>query len=101
MKEPSALRGSDAGSSSAKRPASSWAVLRNRNHAFESRGRISAVNAMFAFGGPQLGQLESGVVVSLTSPQFSVVSGGVACILATLVIVAFVPGLLRLKEGIS
>ena len=63
----------------------------------EFRGRISAVNAMFVIGGPMLGQFESGVVAGIVSPQFSVVSGGVACILATLAIVACVPGLLRIK----
>lgn len=63
----------------------------------EFRGRISAVNAMFAFGGPLLGQFESGLVASLTTPQFSVISGGVACILATLVIAALVPDLLHIK----
>src|SRR5712691_11079241 len=63
----------------------------------EFRGRMSAVNAMFVTGGPMLGQFESGLVASVVSPQFSVVSGGIACILATLAIAAFVPGLLRVK----
>jgi MFS family permease len=63
----------------------------------EFRGRMSAVNAMFVTGGPMLGQFESGLVAGVVSPQFSVVSGGVACILATLAIAAFVPGLLRVK----
>ena len=63
----------------------------------EFRGRISAVNAMFVIGGPMLGQFESGVVAGIVSPQFSVVSGGVACILATVAIVACVPRLLRVK----
>ncbi len=63
----------------------------------EFRGRISSVNAMFAFGGPLLGQLESGLVASFTSPQISVISGGIACILATLAIVALVPNVLRVR----
>ncbi|TMD63411.1 MAG: MFS transporter [Chloroflexi bacterium] len=63
----------------------------------EFRGRISAVNAMFVVGGPMLGQFESGVVAGVVSPQFSVMIGGVACILATVAIVACVPGLLRVK----
>ena len=63
----------------------------------EFRGRISSANAMFVIGGPMLGQFESGVVAGLVSTQFSVVSGGVACIIATLVIVALVPGLLRVR----
>jgi MFS family permease len=63
----------------------------------EFRGRISSVNAMFAFGGPLLGQLEAGLVASFTSPQISVISGGMACILATVIIVALVPNLLRVQ----
>jgi MFS family permease len=63
----------------------------------EFRGRISSVNAMFVIGGPMLGQFESGLVASVTTPQFSVISGGVACILVTLIIAACIPGLLRTK----
>jgi len=63
----------------------------------EFRGRISAVNAMFVIGGPMLGQFESGVVAGLTTPMFSVVSGGVACIIATLTVVSLAPGLLRVR----
>ena len=61
----------------------------------EFRGRISSVNAMFVIGGPMLGQFESGLVAGFTTPQFSVISGGIACIIATLVIAACIPGLLR------
>ena len=63
----------------------------------EFRGRISAANAMFVIGGPMLGQFESGLVAGLSTPEFSVVSGGLVCIFATLAIVALVPSLLRVK----
>ena len=63
----------------------------------ELRGRISAVNAMFVIGGPMLGQVESGLVAGFFTPELSVVSGGLACIIATVAIVALVPGLLRVK----
>ncbi len=63
----------------------------------EFRGRIGAVNAMFVIGGPMLGQFESGVVAGFTTPQFSVISGGIACIVATLAIAAAVPSLLKTK----
>ncbi|MBE3560802.1 MAG: MFS transporter [Ktedonobacteraceae bacterium] len=63
----------------------------------EFRGRINAVNAMFVIGGPMLGQFESGMVAGITTPQFSVVSGGLACIIATFIIAALVPGLLKVK----
>ena len=63
----------------------------------EFRGRISSVNAMFVIGGPMLGQFESGLVAGFSTPQLSVISGGVACVVATLIIAACVPGLLRVK----
>lgn len=63
----------------------------------EFRGRISAVNAMFVIGGPMLGQFESGLVGGLFTPMFSVVSGGLACIVATLLIVALVPALVKVS----
>ncbi|GHO50269.1 MFS transporter [Ktedonospora formicarum] len=69
----------------------------------EFRGRISSVNAMFVLGGPMLGQFESGVVAGTTSPQFSVISGGIACIAATLLIALLVPSLthVRVEEHIA
>src|SRR5207302_6298788 len=41
------------------------------------RGRLTAVYYMVVVGGPYIGDLESGTVASLTTPQISVVSGGV------------------------
>ena len=44
------------------------------------RGRMSSVFMLVVRSGPRLGDLESGAVASLTTPQISVVSGGLACI---------------------
>ncbi len=63
----------------------------------ELRGRISSVTAMFAIGGPMLGSFESGLIAGLFTPMFSVVSGGVACILAALLILMLVPNLAKVK----
>lgn len=63
----------------------------------ELRGRISAVNAMFVIGGPSLGQVESGIVAGIFTPAVSVVSGGAACILATLAVLFLVPSLMRVR----
>jgi MFS family permease len=63
----------------------------------ELRGRMSAVNAMFVIGGPMLGQFESGVVAALLTPELSVITGGAACIVATLAITAKVPALLKAR----
>ena len=47
------------------------------------RGRMTGVNMVFFMGGPQLGELEAGVVANWLGAPFSVVSGGVGCLLAT------------------
>jgi MFS family permease len=47
----------------------------------ELRGRVSAVAMIFIGASNQLGAAESGFVAHLTSPEFTVVSGGVACLL--------------------
>ena len=42
------------------------------------RGRVSAVFSLVVASGPRLGDVESGTVAAVTSPKFSVVSGGLA-----------------------
>jgi len=46
------------------------------------RGRISGVEIAVYAGGPQLGDIEAGVVGGLVSVPFAIVSGGLACIAA-------------------
>jgi MFS family permease len=41
------------------------------------RGRVSAVYSMVVIGGPSIGDIESGGVASVTSPQAAIVSGGI------------------------
>lgn len=53
----------------------------------EYRGRISSVQMAVVTGGPRLGDMESGIVAGLTSVEFSIVSGGVACILGVLALI--------------
>ncbi|GIW45908.1 MAG: MFS transporter [Candidatus Binatia bacterium] len=57
------------------------------------RGRVSAINFMFINASNQLGAVESGFVAALTSPTFSVVSGGVGCLVVVAIIAARVPAL--------
>ena len=59
------------------------------------RGRLSSVHIAVVTGGPQLGDAEAGAVAAVTSPRFSVVSGGLACILGVLALVRWVPELAR------
>jgi MFS family permease len=44
------------------------------------RGRLSGIHILVVAGGPRLGDLEAGLVARATSPVFSVISGGLACI---------------------
>jgi len=66
------------------------------------RGRMTSVNMMFFMGGPQLGEVEAGLVASLfasvaVGATVSVVSGGLATIVATGVIAAAAPLLRRYR----
>mgnify|MGYP001237757282 CR=1 FL=1 len=61
------------------------------------RGRMVSVNMMFFMGGPQLGELEAGLVARWLGPVVSVVSGGVACLGAIALVVSRVPWLLRYR----
>ncbi|KAA3664452.1 MAG: MFS transporter [Chloroflexi bacterium] len=49
----------------------------------ELRGRMTSVNMVFFMGGPQLGELEAGLVASLLGAPFAIVTGGLATLLLT------------------
>jgi hypothetical protein len=57
------------------------------------RGRVSAVFSLVVASGPRLGDVESGTVAAVTSPRFSVVSGGLACLVSVAAIAFWMPGL--------
>ena len=59
------------------------------------RGRISGIELAQVAGAPALGNLEAGALASVTSLRFSVVSGGLACIVGCWLFIAAVPALLR------
>jgi MFS family permease len=59
------------------------------------RGRMSAVYSLVVTGGPRLGDIESGAVAGATGARFSVLSGGVLCVMGVAVVVAAFPALLR------
>ncbi|MCA1824278.1 MAG: MFS transporter [Mycobacteriales bacterium] len=58
-------------------------------------GRLNGVFIVVVAGGPRLGDLEAGAVAALVSPQFSVVSGGLACIAGVVLLAALVPSFVR------
>ena len=57
------------------------------------RGRMTGVNMVFFNGGPQLGELEAGLVAHWVGPVVSVVSGGIGCLAATTWVAARTPAL--------
>jgi MFS family permease len=44
------------------------------------RGRVSGIEFMQVASAPNLGDVEAGVLASLTSLRFSIVSGGILCV---------------------
>jgi len=73
-------------------------VLRQLATPDEMRGRMTSVNMMFFMGGPQLGELEAGLVAQALGPGLSVVSGGVGCVLAVLFIGWRTPSLVQYRK---
>ena len=57
------------------------------------RGRVSAIHIAVVTGGPRLGDAEAGAVAALTTPRFSVVSGGLACLAGVLLVRRWAPEL--------
>ncbi len=60
------------------------------------RGRLAAIHIAVVTGGPRLGDAESGAVAALAGPQFSVVSGGLACLAGAALIAWRIPQLDRI-----
>lgn len=63
------------------------------------RGRMTAVNLMVVISGPQLGQVESGVVAAVSTPQIAVVTGGLACLAGVALVMTLVPALVRYRTA--
>lgn len=65
------------------------------------RGRMTSVNMMFFMGGPQLGELEAGLVAAAFGVPFAIVTGGVATIVLTLLIAWRYPILRRFDQPVA
>src|SRR5919201_311272 len=57
------------------------------------RGRVSGIEFAQVASAPSLGNVEAGVVASITSLRFSVVSGGAACVVGTILLALAIPEL--------
>src|SRR5215210_4378114 len=59
------------------------------------RGRLSGIELAQVASAPELGNVEAGIVASLTSVRASFVSGGVLTVVGTLAVAAAMPALVR------
>lgn len=70
-------------------------TIRQLNTPDELRGRMTSINMVFFMGGPQLGEVEAGYVAKAIGIRGSVATGGLACIVAVMVVGALAPTLRR------
>jgi len=63
------------------------------------RGRMSSLHILNVTGGPRLGDVEAGIVATLTTPTISVVSGGLLCIAGVAAAAVFVPSFTKYRAG--
>jgi MFS family permease len=61
----------------------------------ELRGRLNSVHMIMAMGGPQLGEVEAGVVAALCGVSFAIVTGGVVTVMIAGWVAWRFPGLRR------
>ncbi len=62
------------------------------------RGRMTSVNMIFFMGGPQLGNLEAGLVAAWLGAPLSVMTGGIATVLTVIAVAWLVP---QLREYVT
>ena len=63
------------------------------------RSRLSSFQMAVVTGRPRLGDLESGAVAAASTTEFSVVSGGIACILGALLLARLLPDFWAERAG--
>ncbi len=59
----------------------------------EMRGRMMSITQIFFKGGPQLGEVESGIIAQLFSPPVAIITGGIGCVIASLLVLRKYPQL--------
>jgi MFS family permease len=74
-------------------------IIRQLQTPDEMRGRMTSVNMIFFMGGPQLGELEAGLVAQGWGAPFSVVTGGIGCLLAVAWVAWRTPALRSYRRG--
>jgi MFS family permease len=62
-------------------------------------GRLNGIHILVVTGGPRLGDVEAGIVARIVSPTFSVISGGLACIVGAGLVALAYPELRDARAG--
>lgn len=77
-------------------------VIRNLIRQLETpdslRGRMTGINMVFFMGGPAARRAEAGLVANWRGAPFSVITGGIGCLIATLAVVAATPTLWKYRR---
>ena len=63
------------------------------------RGRLSSIHMLVVTSGPRVGDAEAAAVAAVAGPQFSVVSGGVLCLLGLVAVVRLFPQLMAYESA--
>ena len=74
-------------------------VIRQLTTPDHLRGRMTSVNMIFFMGGPQLGELEAGLVANWLGAPISVITGGIGCLVATAWVAWKTPELRDYRRG--
>jgi MFS family permease len=65
-------------------------ILRNTIRQLQTpdyiRGRMTSINQIFFTGGPQLGEIEAGVVAQAFGTPVAIISGGIGCLVAVAIV---------------
>ena len=70
-------------------------TIRQLNTPDSMRGRMTGINQIFFMGGPQLGEIEAGVVAQFFGIPFAIITGGVGTILGVWLVASIWPVLTR------
>lgn len=70
-------------------------TIRQLNTPDRMRGRMVSINQIFFQGGPQLGEMESGIVASLIGVPLTIISGGIGCVLGMVAVIIKWPELYK------
>jgi MFS family permease len=76
-------------------------ILRNTIRQIQTpdyiRGRMVSLNQIFFMGGPQLGEIEAGLVGQLLGIPVSIITGGIGCVIGVALVAMRWPQLRRYK----